>query len=111
MKEAGKQLFEFLTALPDFTSVMQTRLFPLIAEGDTAFPFSIYSVRAMPMSQDADDYEYTLSVFFKPNEYDECVDFCDAIKTLIEQKYQWIASETEVSEEDYSFIGIINFKN
>ena len=110
MREAGKELFEYLTSLAEFTDVMQTRLFPLVSDGDTDFPFAIYGLRVFPQTKDSDSYEITLSVYFKPNEYDECAGFCDLMKPLLENKYEWTDSSVDVSEEDYSFIGTINLK-
>lgn len=110
MKETGKELFEYLTSLPEFTGVMDTRLFPLAADGDTEFPFAIYGVRAFPGTKDAASYEITLSAYFGPNAYDECADFCDMLRPLLENKYEWTDSSVDVAEEDYSFIGTINLK-
>ncbi|KQS45914.1 hypothetical protein ASG38_14995 [Flavobacterium sp. Leaf359] len=110
MKQTGIELFEYLTSLPEFTAVMGTRLFPLVSDSDTPFPFAIYGVRAFPGSKDSDSYEITLSAYFGPNAYDECAGFCDMLRPLLEDKYGWTDSSVDVAEEDYSFIGTINLK-
>lgn len=118
MKNANEQLFAYLSSQPEFTDVMNgeidgqtvTKLFPLICDGDTPHPFSIYETEATPLSKDQDDFTFYLSAYFKPEKYDECLSFIDAIKPVIEKKYNWISSLIGIAEEDLSFVATINFK-
>ena len=120
MKNAGIALFSFLKSKTEFTSVMdveidgtmQTKLFPLIADGSIGFPLSTYSVSESPYTKQTGQFEFNLAFFFGENEYDECVTFTDTIKEIIDNsdQYEFIGSDVEINEENYSYIGILNFK-
>lgn len=120
MKNAGITLFEFLKSKTEFTSVMdveidgtmQTKLYPLIADGSIGLPLSIYSVREDISTKQMGEFEFNLSFFFPENQYAECVEFTDTIKDIIDNsdEYNFIASDVEINEENYSYIGILNFK-
>jgi len=121
MKNAGLQLFAFLVNTPAFTNVMNqevdgqmiTRLFPLKCDGTIELPLSIYGMRESARSKQGSEFDFTLSFYFAADQYDECIDFLDAIKDVIDESndYDFIASDMEVNDEDYSLIGILNFKN
>lgn len=110
MKEAGRQLFEYLTGQSGFTETMSERLFPLITYGDTIRPYSIYGMFRESLSKDGDQIIFNLFVYFEPDKYDECVDFMDRIKPIIENKYEWIDDTVEVLEDSLEFMGTITFK-
>lgn len=93
-----------------FTEVIGDRLYALAAPGDTQRPFACFRIVEEPESKDGDACLASLTVFFGPEQYSECCGFCDNMKPLIKKKYTWISSEPDVDEEDFSYIGIINFK-
>lgn len=121
MKNAGIALFMFLTSKVEFTAVMnaevdeimQTKLYPLMADGTIELPLSIYSVRETLSTKYAGEFEFNLSFFFAEDQYDECVTFTDTIKQIIDDsdEYNFLASDVEINPENYSFIGTINFKS
>jgi hypothetical protein len=121
MKNAGIALFNFLKTKIEFTSVMnveidgtmQTKLFPLIADGSIGLPLAIYGVNEIVSTKQTGEFEFNLSFFFPENQYDECVTFTDTIKEIIDNsdEYNFIASDVEINEENYSYIGILNFKS
>lgn len=121
MKNAGIALFMFLSSKVEFTTVMnaevdevlQTKLYPLSADGTIELPISIYSVRETLSTKYAGEFEFNLSFFFSEDQYDECVTFTDTIKQIIDDsdEYNFLASDVEINPENYSFIGTINFKS
>lgn len=110
MKEAGKQLVLYLNSETLFTETMASRVYPLIAPSDVDFPFAIYSMYRAPISIDGDGITFTLTVYFKPDKYDDCVDFMDKIKPVISEKYDFQDDTIEVLEDNFEYIGTITFK-
>ncbi|NHM08006.1 hypothetical protein G4D82_12295 [Flavobacterium sp. CYK-4] len=118
MKEASELLFSFLTSQSVFTDVVGQlngvwKLYPIAADSDVPEPFATYRIREQSgATKDASSYLVSLGVFFSPEQYDECVAFCDAITPIIRghRDFEWITSEPDIDDEDGSFVSIINFK-
>lgn len=110
MKEAGKELVAYLKSKVEFTEAMASRIYPLIAPSDVDFPFSIYGMYRAPISKDGDEITFTLTVYFKPDKYDDCVDFMDKIKPIISEQYDFQDDTIEVLEDGFEYMGTITFK-
>lgn len=110
MKEAGKELVSYLNSKTEFTETMTSRIFPLIGPSDVVFPFAIYGMYRSSFSKDGDEITFTLTVYFKTDKYDDCVDFMDKIKPVISEKYDWQDDTIEVLEESLDYVGTITFK-
>ncbi|RZJ33724.1 MAG: hypothetical protein EOO51_12595 [Flavobacterium sp.] len=114
MKEVSRKLFEFLTAQSAFTDVIGEidgvrKLYPIIADSDTPLPFSTYRLREQDgETKDCSAYIITLAAYF--NDYDQALDFSDAMTPLIKKKYEWFNSEPEYDEVTSFYISFINFK-
>lgn len=115
MKQISEELITFFSSLTPFTSVMNDRLFPLVANEGTDFPFSIYKIEQQTgITKDA-GYGYAISLFayFLPENYEEAVDFNDAIVSLLESTssiYDYIDSSIDYIEENQSIVVLISFK-
>lgn len=112
MFEISESLYAYLVAQTAFTNVMGTKLSPIVALPETAFPFTTYKIETQsPSSYDSDAGTVQLYFWYGPKEYKKCVQFTDAMKTVIDSKdnYQWQSSSVDFIEENQSFVGIINF--
>lgn len=111
MKAEGKRLKDFLESKTAFTSIMGTRLYPLVANEDTPFPFATYRILTTEgETKDADKAIVALSLWFADDKYTECVTACDAVEALIKNEYNWIGSDVDFVPEDQSFVANINFE-
>lgn len=110
MFEISKEIKLFFTALTAFTDVCQNRMFPVYAMPDVAFPFATYKINEVnPDTKDGTKFNITVYFWFKPDSYDNVCQLVDAMKLLIEDKYDWQNSTIDFIEENQSFAGIINF--
>lgn len=115
MEEVSNEIFTFLSANSTFSLMMNdtlglTKLFPIVADDSVTFPFSTYRIGSkIGQSKDFKNISVQLYFWFKPNEYQKCVAFTDAMETIIEEEYDWTSSSIEFLEENQSFAGIINF--
>lgn len=111
MKAEGKRLKDFLESKTAFTSIMSTRLYPLVANEGTPFPFATYRILTTEGdTKDADKAIVALSLWYAADKYTECVTGCDAIEALIKQEFNWISSDVDFITEDQSFVANINFE-
>ena len=84
MFEFSELIYSFFTTNAQFTAVMQTRLFPVIAPEDVQFPFSTYSLESRESeSKDADAYRTTLFFWFQENQYNQALQFTDAMIEIV----------------------------
>lgn len=111
MKAEGKRLKDFLEAQSGFTTIMGTKLYPLVANEGTAFPFAIYKIiTSEGETKDADKATVQLSLWFASDKYTECVTACDTVEALIKQQFNWVSSDVDFIQEDQSFVANINFE-
>lgn len=111
LKQLSQELFTFLTAQTDFTDVMVQRIFPIIALANNTFPLTTYRITEVRgASKDATGAAFELSFWFGIEQYDECVDFTDAMVTLLKTKYRFISSTVDLSEDTMYYNGIINLE-
>lgn len=110
MKAQSESIKAYFQGQTDFTSVMEQRFFALAAPSSTERPFACFRIVEEPLTKDGDACLVSITAFFKPEQYVECVAFLDAMKPLVKEKYEWISSEADIDDEDLSYIGIINFK-
>lgn len=115
MLEISESLFSFLASQGYFTNMMNdsegnTKLFPVVADDSTQFPFATFRVSMVTgQTKDLTGSLITVYFWFKQNEYRKCVEFTDAMKPIIEEEYDWVSSTVEFLEENQSFAGIITF--
>lgn len=112
MFEISESLYTYLTGKTAFTTVMGTKLSPIVALPETAFPFATYKIEEqMSLSYDGTAGTIQLYFWYGPKEYKKCAQFTDAMKAVIDAKenYQWQSSSVDFIEDNQSFVGIINF--
>lgn len=112
MLEISEGLYAYLTAQSVFTTAMGSKLSPIVAAPDTAFPFATFRINEQSISSyDGTAGTVQLYFWYGPKEYKKCVQFTDAMKTVIDDNdnYQWQNSSVDFIEENQSFVGIINF--
>jgi hypothetical protein len=111
LKQLSQDLFSFLTAHSSFTDVMVERVYPIVALGDNVFPLATYRITEVRgASKDATGATFEMSFWFGIEQYDECVDFTDAMVTLLKTKYRFISSTVDLSEDTMFYQGIINLE-
>lgn len=111
MEQLSQDIYSFLTGQSAFTDVVANRLFPLVAYKDVTFPFAVYRIAQQEgETKDADRFNVAVSVYFKENQYTECVRFADTVKNIIESSpYNWQESSVDFVEEDQSMVAEITF--
>lgn len=111
MKEASELINTFFTTNTTFTAEMGTRLFPLVANEGTAFPFATYRIEvAEGESKDGDKKTITLALYYDQASYTECVTFSDTVEALVKNRFDWISSTVDFFDGDQSFVSLINFQ-
>jgi hypothetical protein len=110
MLEVSEEITAFLLANVAFTTVMATRISPLVAKEGTPFPFTTYAVSEEPLSNDGDETMITLFFWFDRESFKKCASFTSVVKNIIRNKYDWMSSSIELNEDSLGFVGIINLK-
>lgn len=111
MLATSENIVAFFASKVTFTSVVGDKLFPVFAHVETIKPFAIYRIgEQVGQSKDADKSVVTLSLYFGPSEYIECITFADTCKALIKQEYEWLSSDVTFIEDDQSMVANINFE-
>ncbi len=113
MIQQSEALFSFLTSETDFTAVMGTKIYPIVALEGVQPPFATYRIQEeMPRSQDGDAADIQLFCWFSANKYKECATLVDKLKPIIENSpnYIWQSQTIDYIEDAGTFVGIINFK-
>lgn len=112
MQVVSQEINSYFTSLVEFTSIMDDRLFPLVALEDTSFPFCIYKIEQQRgMSKDADTFDISLYAYFKAENYKEATQFNDVIREkLDESKYQYQDSSIDFIEDNNSIVLVLTFK-
>jgi len=111
LKQLSEEIISFLWAQSEFTTVMAKKPFPIIALAGNDFPLTTYRItEVLGVSKDAAGATFELSFWFGLEQYDECVDFTDAMVTLLKTKYRFISSTVDISEDTMNYNGIINLE-
>lgn len=111
MKAQSEKVYSFLTTQTGFTTALGTKLYPLVANEGTPFPFSTYRIITTEgETKDADKAIVTLSIFYSPDQYTECITTCDTVEELIKNRFNWVSSDVDFIQEDQSFVASINFE-
>jgi hypothetical protein len=111
LKQLSEEIITFLMAQSAFTDVMIKKPFPILALGNNVFPLTTYRINELRgITKDADGATFELVFWFPIEQYDECVDFTDAMTTLLKTKYRFVSSTVDLSEETMHYNGIINLE-
>lgn len=111
MFQFSELIFSFFTSSTVFTSLMEQRMYPVIAPEDVQFPFATYSLESKESeSKDADLYRATLFFWFEENQYNEALQFTDQMIELVKasQNIEFESSSVQYLEENNSYAGVIN---
>lgn len=112
MKEVSDYIFTFFQSVTAFTDVVSDRLYPVAANPETSYPFTVYTINQQQgYTKDMSQFQVTLSCYFKENEYTRCVEFADAITATIkdEKDLDWQGNAVGFIEENQSFVANITF--
>lgn len=111
LKQLSEEIIAFLWAQSEFTSVMSKKPFPIMALGNNEFPITTYRINeTRGVTKDATGATFELSFWFGIEQYDECVDFTDAMVTFLKTKYRFVSSTIDLSEDTMYYNGIINLE-
>lgn len=111
LKQLSEEIITFLWAQTEFTTVMAKKPFPIIALEDNDFPLTTYRIsETRGVTKDAVGATFELAFWFGLEQYDECVDFTDAMVTLLKTKYRFVSSTVDLSEDTKYYNGIINLE-
>lgn len=111
MLQTSENIVSFLGSQTPFTSVMATKIFPVVALPGTEAPFATYRINEeTPLTKDGDQSNLTVFFWFGPTKYKDCISFTDAMKEIFKNSsdYEWVSSSVDYIEENASFVGIIN---
>jgi hypothetical protein len=111
LKQLSIEIFETLTSETAFTDVMDQKVFPILASENQETPLTTYRITELkPLSKESRNASFELMFWFGINQYDECVDFTDAMVSLLATKYRFISSTVDISEDTKFYNGIINLE-
>lgn len=111
LKQLSEELITFLWAQSQYTAVMEKKPFPIVALGTNVFPLTTYRINEeRGVTKDADGASIELVFWFEKEQYDQCVDFTDAMKVLLKTKYRFVSSTVDINEDTMHFNGIINLE-
>ncbi|WKW47262.1 hypothetical protein P3875_04140 [Myroides sp. JBRI-B21084] len=112
MIEVSKHLHSILSAYLPLTNVVQTRIYPLIANETVVFPFAVYGFGEVPYeSKDACAYTVNVAVWFDQNKIIEAYTMADVLKTLAElNSWEFINTNVDYSDVTQKIFSEINFK-
>lgn len=111
LKQLSEEIITFLMAQSEFTDVMTKKPFPILALGNNQYPLTTYRIfETRGVTKDASGATFEIMFWFGIEQYDECVDFTDAMATLLKTKYRFVSSTIDLSEETMQYNGIINLE-
>lgn len=111
LKQLSEEIITFLMAQSQYTAVMTKKPFPIVALGTNVFPLTTYRISELRgVTKDANGASFELVFWFDQKQYDQCVDFTDAMTTLLKTKYRFISSTVDINEETMHYNGIINLE-
>ena len=99
----GKAIYAILSADTNVASVVSTKIFPLVAENGTTFPFLCYTREGLqPSTGTKDGYVGDLVTFrvdVVAESYNQIIDLADAVRQCLEKRYH--ASAGLILKETY----------
>ncbi|WP_413513257.1 hypothetical protein [Myroides odoratus] len=110
MLELSKELYQLFSNLELFTSVVEKRIFPVVAGEGVLYPFSIYNIQQLPSSYDGDEFSVGLHTYFSPNKISEAMGFIDSLRSYIGEEFIYEGSGIDFIEKDQSIVVSIYFK-
>ncbi|MDM1408056.1 hypothetical protein [Myroides sp. DF42-4-2] len=110
MLELSKELYQLFSTSDLFTSVVEKRIFPVVAGEGVKYPFSIYNIQQLPASLDGDEYSVGLHTYFSPNKISEAMRFVDSLREFIDDNFIYEGSGIDFIDKDQSIVVSIYFK-
>ena len=117
--QVGKAIYHILSNDVDVVDRVQNKIYPLVADVDTTFPFIIYKRTGIIPADSKDRFIYSEDVYvdvvIASDKYNESIEIADSVRTaLLEGTYEGIKdiSLTD-ADEDYiedTFIQNLTFK-
>ena len=103
----NKEIYNILNTDETIKNIVGNRLFPLIAEENTSFPFIIYRKDAVTPQYSKDGKSMDIVDFHITcisNEYAHTVDLCERVRELFERRRDDYFKHVEVTSitEDFS---------
>jgi len=99
----GKAIYAILSVDTDVNSIVGSKIFPLVAENGTTFPFLCYTREGLqPSTGTKDGYVGDLVTFrvdVVAESYNQLIDLADAVRQCLEKRYH--ASSGLILKETY----------
>lgn len=115
----GKAIYNILSKDAGITEKVQNKIYPLVADVDTTFPFIIYKRTAINPSSSKDRFIYSeevqVDIVVASDKYDESIDIAELIKDALSKgSYDGIKDISFIdADEDFiqdTFIQRLTFK-
>ena len=117
--QIGKAIYHILSNDTDVVDRVQNKIYPLIADVDTTFPFIIYKRTGITPADSKDRFIYSEDVYvdvvIASDKYNESIEIADLVRTaLLKGGYDGIKDiDLTDADEDYiedTFIQTLTFK-
>lgn len=117
--QIGKAIYHILSNDKDVVDKVQNKIYPLIADVDTTFPFIIYKRTGIEPADSKDRFIYSEDVYvdvvIASDKYNESIEIADLVRTaLLQGSYDDIKDiNLTDADEDYiedTFIQNLTFK-
>lgn len=105
--QVGKAIYHILSNDTDVVDRVQNKIYPLIADVDTTFPFIIYKRTGITPADSKDRFIYSEDVYvdvvIASDKYNESIEIADLVRTaLLEGSYEGIKDIAFTdADEDY----------
>lgn len=104
--KVGKDIKQLLVSDSEVQQKLEGKIFPIVANEGTTFPFLVYRRSAYrPQSnKDYTDEVVSMELVILSNKYDESVDIANAVADALDRKETEIISDIQLTNisEDYS---------
>lgn len=117
--QIGKAIYHILSNDTDVVDRVQNKIYPLIADVDTTFPFIIYKRTGITPADSKDRFIYSEDVYVEvliaSDKYNESIEIADLVRTALQKgSYDGIKDIAFTdADEDYlqdTFIQNLTFK-
>lgn len=113
----GEKIFGILSNSEDVTEYVGKKIFPIVADASTSFPFIVYKREETIYegTKDKKNYSPTVSIYIASETYKQSIDIADiVIDTLVDYEDEDIdfikLVNSEEKFEENTFIQMLTFK-
>ena len=98
--QIGKAVYNILSNSKDVVAKVNNKIYPLVAENETTFPFIIYKRTGIEQISSKDKFVFSedvqVTIMIASDKYNESIELADLVKTALINKKNF--KETDIQE-------------